>query len=47
MYLSITNVSKSYGVHPVLNQVSLVLNAGQRIGLEQRSSTQSALAKAG
>jgi macrolide transport system ATP-binding/permease protein len=33
MFLSIANVSKTYGFHQVLNQVSLTLNAGERIGL--------------
>jgi macrolide transport system ATP-binding/permease protein len=32
-YLSITNLTKSYNIHNVLNGVSLVLNAGERIGL--------------
>ncbi len=31
--LSISNVSKTYGVQPVLNQVSLTLGPGQRVGL--------------
>jgi macrolide transport system ATP-binding/permease protein len=33
LYLSFTNISKSYGFHQVLKEVSLVLNAGERIGL--------------
>lgn len=31
--LTITNISKAYGLHTVLNNVSLVLNAEERIGL--------------
>jgi macrolide transport system ATP-binding/permease protein len=31
--LTITNISKTYGLHQVLNQVSFAVNAGQRIGL--------------
>jgi macrolide transport system ATP-binding/permease protein len=33
MFLSVSNVSKSYGTHQVLNNVALTLGAGQRIGL--------------
>ena len=33
MFLTISNISKSFGFHQVLNQVSLTLNAGERIGL--------------
>ena len=32
-YLSITDLSKSYNLHTILNQVSLILNPGERIGL--------------
>jgi macrolide transport system ATP-binding/permease protein len=32
-YLQISNLTKSYGLHTVLNGVSFVLNAGERIGL--------------
>jgi len=32
-YLSVSNISKTYGFHTVLNNVSFVLNAGERIGL--------------
>jgi macrolide transport system ATP-binding/permease protein len=32
-YLSVSNISKTYGFHPVLNQVSFVLNGGERMGL--------------
>ncbi len=32
-YLSINNLSKSYNIHNVLNGVSLILNAGERVGL--------------
>jgi len=32
-YLSILNISKTFGYHQVLNGVSLMLNAGERIGL--------------
>jgi macrolide transport system ATP-binding/permease protein len=32
-YLSISNISKTYGFHTILNQVSFVLNAGERVGL--------------
>lgn len=33
MHLTITNVSKSYGVHQILDDISLTLGAQQRIGL--------------
>ncbi len=33
MYLSIENLSKAYGDNQVLNQVSLTLDAGQKLGL--------------
>ncbi len=33
MFLSLANISKTYAFHQVLNQVSLTLNAGERIGL--------------
>ncbi len=33
MSILITNISKSYGVHQILDNVSLVVSAGQRIGL--------------
>ncbi len=33
MYLQLTNITKSYGLHTVLNGVSLILNGGERIGL--------------
>jgi macrolide transport system ATP-binding/permease protein len=33
MFLSVNDISKSYGTHQVLNNVSLTLGAGQRIGL--------------
>ncbi len=33
MYLQVAHVSKSYGYHSVLHDVSLVLNAGERVGL--------------
>ena len=32
-YLTITYVSKSYGFHHILNDISLIVNAGERIGL--------------
>jgi macrolide transport system ATP-binding/permease protein len=32
-YLSVSNISKTYGFHSVLNNISFVLNAGERIGL--------------
>ncbi len=32
-YLTIHQVSKSYGFHRILNDVSLIVNAGERIGL--------------
>ena len=32
-FLTITHVSKSYGFQSILNDVSLVVNAGERIGL--------------
>ena len=32
-YLSVSDISKTYGLHNVLNQVSFVLNAGERFGL--------------
>src|SRR5688500_20297828 len=32
-YLSVSNISKTYGFHSVLNHISFVLNAGERIGL--------------
>ncbi|MBL8164131.1 MAG: ABC-F family ATP-binding cassette domain-containing protein [Anaerolineae bacterium] len=33
MVITITKISKSYGMHPVLKGVSFTLNAGERIGL--------------
>ncbi len=33
MYLTLQNVSKSYGIQQVLNQVSFTLNDGERLGL--------------
>lgn len=33
MYLIAKNISKTYGLHTILNDVSLILNAGERIGL--------------
>ncbi len=33
MYLAVNDISKAYGMHQVLNQVSLILNDGQRLGL--------------
>ncbi|MFN8376409.1 MAG: ABC-F type ribosomal protection protein [Anaerolineae bacterium] len=33
MFLSVNDISKAYGTHQVLNNVSLTLGAGQRIGL--------------
>jgi len=33
VFLTISNISKSYAFHQVLNQVSLTLNAGERVGL--------------
>jgi macrolide transport system ATP-binding/permease protein len=33
MFLTVSNITKSYAFHQVLNQVSLTLNAGERIGL--------------
>lgn len=33
MSLSIQNISKSYGIHTILQQVSFTLNDGQRVGL--------------
>jgi macrolide transport system ATP-binding/permease protein len=33
MFVTIANVSKTYAFHQVLNQVSLTLNAGERVGL--------------
>jgi macrolide transport system ATP-binding/permease protein len=33
MVITITNISKAYGMHPVLKGVSFTLNAGERIGL--------------
>lgn len=33
MYLQVSQISKSYGYHNVLNEVSLILNAGERVGL--------------
>lgn len=32
-YLSVEKISKSYGFHRILNGVSLIVNAGQRVGL--------------
>jgi macrolide transport system ATP-binding/permease protein len=32
-YLSVSHISKTYGFHAVLNNISFVLNAGERIGL--------------
>ncbi len=32
-YLTINHISKSYGFHLILSDVSLVVNAGERIGL--------------
>src|SRR5215470_15721368 len=31
--LSVSNISKTYGFHSVLNQVSFIVNPGERIGL--------------
>ncbi len=33
MFLTISNITKTYAFHQVLNQASLTLNAGERIGL--------------
>ena len=32
-YLSVENITKSFGFHQILNGVSLVVNTGQRVGL--------------
>ena len=32
-FLTINHISKSYGFHLILNDVSFVVNAGERIGL--------------
>ena len=31
--LAVDNISKAYGIHQVLNGVSLIVNAGERVGL--------------
>ncbi len=31
--LLVENISKTYGIHAILNSISLVINAGQRVGL--------------